>query len=70
LFADRILPFDDRAALIWAQLMAEGKAAGRSRSALDMVIAAVAAAHGCVVVTDNERDFEGVPIINPLRASD
>jgi predicted nucleic acid-binding protein len=70
LFADRILPFDDRAALIWAQLMAEGKAAGRSRSALDMVIAAVAAAHDCVVVTDNERDFEGVPIINPLRASD
>jgi predicted nucleic acid-binding protein len=70
LFADRILPFDDRAALIWAQLMAEGKAAGRSRSALDMVIAAVAAAHDCVVVTDNERDFAGVPFINPLRASD
>jgi len=29
LFADRILPFDDRAALVWARLMAEAKAAGR-----------------------------------------
>ena len=29
LFANRILSFDDKAALIWARLMAEGKAAGR-----------------------------------------
>lgn len=67
LFAGRVLAFDDKAALIWARLMAEGKAAGRPRSALDMVIAATAGAHDCVVVTDNERDFTGLDIVNPMR---
>lgn len=67
LFAGRILPFDDRAALIWAQLMADGKSAGRPRSGLDMIIAAVALANECAVVTDNERDFVGLDIVNPLR---
>jgi toxin FitB len=69
LFAGRILPFDETAALIWARLMAEGSATGRRRSALDMIIAAVAEANDCVVVTDNEKDFAGLEIINPLRAS-
>lgn len=67
LFAGRVLPFDAAASLIWARLMAEGKAKGRPRSALDMIIAAVAEANGCVVVTDNERDFAGLAIVNPLR---
>lgn len=70
LFANRILPFDDKAALIWARLMAEGKAAGRPRSALDMIITAVAGANDCVVVTDNEKDFAGIQFINPMRESD
>jgi toxin FitB len=68
LFADRVLPFDNRAALVWARLMADGKIKGRPRSALDMIIAAVAEANGCVVVTDNEKDFDGIEIINPLRS--
>ncbi|MCP3473568.1 type II toxin-antitoxin system VapC family toxin [Bradyrhizobium sp. CCGUVB1N3] len=67
LFADRILVFDEKAGLIWAELMAEGTAAGRPRSGLDMIIAAVAAANDCVVATDNEKDFAGVQIINPMR---
>ncbi|MDN5752932.1 MAG: type II toxin-antitoxin system VapC family toxin [Nitrosospira sp.] len=67
LFAGRILPFDERAGLLWAKLMADGKIAGRSRSGLDMIIAAVASANDCVIVTDNERDFSGLEIINPLR---
>jgi predicted nucleic acid-binding protein len=69
LFAGRILPFDDRAGMIWAQLMADGKAAGRSRSALDMIIAAVAAANDCVLATDNEKDFVGVRMVNPMRGT-
>ncbi|MDE0880373.1 MAG: type II toxin-antitoxin system VapC family toxin [Sphingomonas bacterium] len=69
LFADRILPFDENAGLIWARLMAEGKSQGRPRSALDTIIAAVAEAQGCTVVTDNEKDFAGVVVINPFRAS-
>ena len=67
LFAGRILAFDDKAGLIWGRLMAEGKAAGRPRSGLDMIIAAVAQVNDCVVVTDNEKDFAGLPIVNPMR---
>lgn len=67
LFAGRVLSFDEKAGLIWARLMAEGKAAGRPRSGLDMIIAAVAGANDCVVVTDNERDFAGLQIVNPIR---
>lgn len=49
LFAGRVLPFDEAAGLIWARLMAEGKARGRPRSALDTIIATVVEANGCVV---------------------
>lgn len=69
LFAGRILPFDERAGLLWARLMADGKTAGRPRSALDMIIASVAAANDCVVVTDNEKDFVDIAFVNPLRAA-
>jgi predicted nucleic acid-binding protein len=67
LFAGRVLPFDEKAGLIWARLMADGKAKGRPRSALDTIIAAVAEANDCVVVTDNEKDFAGIEIVNPMR---
>lgn len=70
LFAGRVLPFDEAAALIWARLMAAGKVAGRPRSALDAIIAAVAEANGCVVVTNNAKDFEEIEYINPLRGDD
>ncbi len=66
LFAGRVLPFDETAALAWARLMADGKKAGRPRSALDTIIGAVAETNGCVVVTDNEKDFAGVETLNPL----
>lgn len=69
LFAGRILSFDDKAGLIWARLMADGKAAGRPPSGLDMIVAAIAGTNGCVVVTDNERDFAGIDIINPIRGT-
>ena len=68
LFAGRVLSFDEAAALAWARLMAEGRAKGRPRSALDTIVAAIAQANDCVVVTDNEKDFDDVKIINPLRA--
>lgn len=69
LFAGRVLPFDEKAALIWARLMADGTAKGRPRSALDMIIAAVAAANDCIVATDNEKDFAGLKFVNPLRGN-
>ena len=70
LFAGRVLPFDERASLIWARLMAQASAKGRPRSALDTIIAATAEANDCIVVTDNERDFVDVEIVNPLRRSE
>ena len=70
LFMDRILAFDDKAALIRARLMADGTSTGRPRSTLDVIIAAVAGANDCVVVTENEKDFSDIQFINPLRGTD
>ena len=69
LFAGRILSFDDQAGLVWADLMADGKLNGRPRSGFDTIIAAIAAVNGCVVVTDNERDFAGIEVVNPIRGT-
>lgn len=68
LFSGRVLAFDEKASLIWARLMADGKTRDQPRSALDTIIAAVAEANQCIVVTDNEKDFPGVETINPMKA--
>jgi predicted nucleic acid-binding protein len=67
LFRGRVLSFDENAALLWARLMSEGRAAGRPRSDLDMIVAAIAEANGCIIVTDNEKHFSGLDFLNPLR---
>jgi len=69
-FAGRILPFDEKAGLIWGRLMAEGTKTGRPRSAIDMILAAIAEANGCILVTDNEKHFAGLRFINPMRHTD
>jgi predicted nucleic acid-binding protein len=68
LFAGRVLPFDEKAGLIWARLMAAGTETGQPRSPVDTIVAAIAEANGCVVVTDNQKHFAGVKTLNPLRA--
>lgn len=65
-FAGRVLLFDEKAGLIWAQLMAHGKVKGRPRNALNAIIAAVAAANNCIAMTDNEKDFSDIEIVNPI----
>jgi toxin FitB len=67
LFKGRILPFDEKAALVWARLMSEGRAAGKPRSDLDMIVAAIAETNECVIVTDNAKHFSGLDVLNPLR---
>lgn len=69
LFAGRILAFETKAAIIWAELMAAGDRKGRPRSAIDMMIAAVAQANNCIIVTGNAKDFGGIEVFNPLQAS-
>ncbi len=49
--------------------MAKGTATGHPRSALDMIIAAIAEANDCVAVTDNEKDFAGLKFVNPVRTA-
>ena len=66
LFERRILAFDERAALAWARLMADGRAKGKPRGEVDMFIAAIAQVNECVVVTNNARHFEGIEIVNPM----
>lgn len=53
--------------MVWAHLMAEGRLRGRPRDAIDTMLAAIAQAHRLIVVTDNERDFDGLPFFNPVR---
>ena len=67
LFSGRVLPFDEKASLIWARLMADGFKAGRPRSALDMILAAIAEVNQCLLITENEKDFAGLKFINPMR---
>lgn len=69
LFSGRVLPFDERAALSWARLMSEGRVASRPRSEFDMIVAAIAEVNDCLLVTDNEKHFPGIAILNPLRTS-
>ena len=63
----RIFDSDLAAARVWARLIVEGEQAGRPRSVSDMIVVAIAEANGCVVVTDNGRDFTGIEILNPMR---
>ncbi len=71
-FEDRILPFDVRAARIWGKALASAKKAGRSLSATDAQIAAIACVHAIPVVTRNVRHFavdafRDIEVINPWR---
>lgn len=67
LFADRILPFDERAAVAYAAIAATAKAAGRGFPTPDGYIAAIAFARGLAVASRDVGPFEAakVPVINP-----
>lgn len=66
-FRRRILPFDSAAALEYASIGAERRAAGRPMSQFDCQIAAIARSLGASIATRNVSDFEGcgVEIIDP-----
>lgn len=67
-FAGRCLPFDERAALYYAAIVAQRTRAGRPISTEDAQIAAIALANNLTLATRNVPDFEridGLQIINP-----
>ncbi len=57
LTAIAILPFDAPADVAYAELRASLEAAGTPIGGQDMLIAAQALTSGCVIVTNNEREF-------------
>ncbi len=66
-FQDRILPFDQDAAILWGRIMGDGDNTGRQKPMADAQIAAVAKRHGLTLVTRNTKDFRGmdVALVNP-----
>lgn len=67
---DRILRFDTRAALTWAELYTRLERAGTLLPLADSYIAAIAKRHGLTVASDNTKDFDraGVRTFNPFKA--
>ncbi len=66
-FEGRVLPFDEKAADLYAELFAARKRAGKPTATTDLMIAAIAHAHGARVVTRDTGGFSGcgLTLINP-----
>jgi tRNA(fMet)-specific endonuclease VapC len=56
-----VLPFDESAARIYAEIKAELEAAGAPLAEPDLRIASIVRAYGLILVTGNERHFRRVP---------
>jgi len=68
-FAGRILAIDTEVMLVWGDLVAALEREGRTMSAMDSLIAAIARQGQLSLVTRNEDDFgfSGVSVVNPWR---
>ena len=68
LFADRILPFEQNAAVVYSELISATRAKGKAISMADGQIGAVAHAHGFSVATRDTAPFlaMGLQVINPF----
>ena len=66
-FANRILPFDSRAAHAYAEIAAARRRMGRRIPEADCQIAAIARSRGMAVATRNVGDFSdtGIEVIDP-----
>lgn len=69
-FRDRILVLDLEVMLVWGELVGRLERIGRPLGAIDSLIAALALAHSCLLVTRNEADFKdtGLNITNPWKS--
>jgi len=68
-FAGRILPFGSAAAIVYAEIAAARRGAGRPISAFDAQIAAIVRVHDADLATRNVDDFDrcGIDVIDPWR---
>lgn len=62
-FAERILPFNERAAYAFAKIAAERRRAGNPISQADAQIASICYIHNATLATRNVKDFEGCGIL-------
>ena len=67
-FEQRILSFDEKAALLYGKIMGHRKQLGRPLGILDGQIASIARANHLAVATRNTRDFDecALELINPF----
>ncbi len=67
LFADRILPFGERSAEAYAQVVTSANGAGNPIDFADAAIGAIAVEHDYILATRNIGDFKGtsVKLLNP-----
>jgi predicted nucleic acid-binding protein len=65
-FADRILPFDAKAAETWGEYVSRPALRNKPRSYPDTQIAAIALSHNLIVVTRNTADFPEIQTLNPF----
>ena len=66
-FANRVLPFDSKAACAYADIAARHRTAGHPVPYADGQIAAIALSCGMAVAMRNVRDFQnmGIELVNP-----
>jgi toxin FitB len=69
-FAERVLPFDSKAAVAYADVFAARRRVGRPAAMADLMIASIARTKGASVVTRDIGDFEdcGRTLIDPWTA--
>lgn len=65
--AGRVLPYDEAAADVHAEIAAHRRGSGRPISQSDAMIAGIVRAHGATLATRNVRDFDGcgVTLVDP-----
>jgi hypothetical protein len=66
-FPDRVLPFDDDAAVHYADIVVDREQQGMAISMADAQIAAICRSYSCDLVTRNTKDFAAINItlVNP-----
>jgi predicted nucleic acid-binding protein len=62
-FADRVLPFDEHAAVHYAALVSQRERAGRPISLADAQIAAICRQHAATLATRHRQDVEGIGVM-------
>jgi toxin FitB len=68
-FHGRVLPFDERASVRYAEVVTGREGIGRPVGVADAQIAAICRDLGAILATRNTRDFEetGIELINPWK---